>query len=191
MAHKPKYEHLKNSIPRQQTERSAAVEALLKEWSLDSISTITERYNLVNHQAARITAIAARLGVRAAALEILIKKRLEADDSDGIIVNGYTWSENVEPLPVCEDPDAIVKYFKEHEMEDQLALNKGELANRLKNFVKDEALNNELEIVTVEVDDPEAPGGKRETTEVRSKIPGVKVFLKSKLSRVKSSKGAK
>jgi hypothetical protein len=68
-----------------------------------------------------------------------------------------------------------------------LTLKAGELATRLKTLVKEEAQNNELQIETKDVVDPDT-GETRQVTEVRSKIPGVKVFLKNSLSRVKSSK---
>lgn len=185
-----KYARLKGKIPERQTERDEALDEKLKECRQDPLVTLTEKYNAACVEADRLSSLVKTNNVACDALEILIRKKLDAEDADSVGMHGFTWSEKFEPYPVAEDPAAIVKYFKEHGLEDQLALSNTELASRLKKYVKEEALAGELVVETKQVDDPDAPGGSREVTEVRSRIDGVRVFLKGGLSRVKS-KGSK
>lgn len=185
-----KYARLKGKVPEQETERDQAINEFLAEWRNDSLAVLTEAYNKACTDGDELAAKVKKTNQRIDALEILIRRRLDAEDADSVGMHGFTWSEKFEPYPVAEDPVAIVKYFKDNELEDQLALTNSELAGRLKKYVKEEALANELVVVTKQVDDPDAPGGTREVTEVRSHIPGVRVFLKAGLSRVKS-KGVK
>lgn len=184
-----KYAGLKGRIPEQPTEREAAVQALLDEYKDTPIADLTATYNLAVEQATSLAAKVKAIGARLEAFEILIRQRLDALEGDAISVNGYTWSPKFEPYPVAEDVDKIVAYFKEHGMEDQLVLKTSELASRLKNFVKEEALNGELIVEPKTVVD-EATGEEKVVNDVRSQIPGVRVFLKASLSRVKT-KGAK
>jgi hypothetical protein len=182
-----KYAGLKGRIPERQTARDVALEAAITERKENNVADLTEEYNLLNAKAKQLTAEGKALKVKADAVEILIRRKLDVEEADAIRINGFTWSETFEPYPVAEDVDAIVQYFEEHDMKDQLRLKSSELAERLKTFIKEEALAGELTIEQKEIEDPLAPGGKREVTEVRSKIPGVKVYLKPGLSRVKSS----
>lgn len=183
-----KYVGTKGKIPQQQTARDQALDTAIEERRGKSVAELTAEFNKAKEEAAEAAIKAKALKVKADALEILILRKLDADDADAIRINGYTWSETFEPYPVCDDIDAVLEFLQnpENGMADQLKLKSSELAERLKNHVKQEALANELIVEVKEVDDPEAPGGKREVTEVRSKIPGVKVFNKHGLSRVKS-----
>lgn len=182
-----KWAHLRGKVPVEKTERQQDVEAKLKEYGGKPIDDLTKTYNEKVSKAKELAAEAKDLKVEAESLDILIRKKLDAEGADAFRINGYTWSETFEPYPIAEDPAAIVKYFKEHGMEDQLALTTTELASRLKTFVKAEAENNELQIETKEEPGPDGP---MTITIVRSQIPGVRVFLKTGLSRVKSGKGA-
>ncbi len=185
-----KYAKLKGKVPEQPTERDEALDENIKTWKDDPAGSLTERYNAAVMEGARLASLVKTNKYVIDALEILIRRKLDAEDAESLGMHGYTWSETFEPYPVAADPAAIVKYFNEHGLGDQLVLSNSELASRLKKYVKEESMENELVVKTIMVDDPEAPGGQREVTEVWSRIPGVRVFLKGGLSRVKS-KGAK
>jgi hypothetical protein len=185
-----KYAGLKGRIPEApQTPRAADIAGKLNDWKDESISSLTEMFNGASAASAALAAEVKKVNATLEALEILIRQKLEALEGDAISVNGYTWSPKFEPYPVCDNPQAVVQYFRENDMESELVLTNTELASRLKTYIKEEALNNELQITTREEVDP-ITGDIREVPEVRSKIPGVKVFLKPGLSRAKS-KGAK
>lgn len=187
-----KYARFKGKIPeREETEREAEVSAKLEEWKSEPLDTLTAMYNAGANRTKELTQSVKVLKAGMDALEILIRKRLDDVGADAVTTNGYTWSEKFEPYPQAEDPAEIRKYFEEHDMADQLELTVTELAGRLKKHVKAEAEANELRIDTEEVDDPTAPGGKREVTVVRSQIPGVKVFLKGGLTRNKAGNTSK
>lgn len=184
-----KYAGLRGKIPVQKTDREEAIEKIYQEHKDDEIAVIAAAYN---DRVAQATELAARAKIVANHLEaydILLREKLDALGGDGISMHGYTWSPKTEPYPVCDDPEQIVKYFTEHEMADQLVLTKTELASRLKSFVKEEALNGELIVEPKTVTDPDT-GEERIVNEVRSQVPGVRVFMKESLSRVKS-RGAK
>lgn len=192
-----KYEKLKGVIPVEApTERDAAIETALKEHKGKPISELTAIYNGKIDELTGPDGLAAKMkaaGQMITALEILIREALEGVEADSVSINGYTWSEACEPYPVVKaaDVDQIVDYFLANGMEEQLKLKAGELATRLKAHVKEEALNGELDVDVQMVPDPEAPGGEREVRTVHSKVPGVRVFMKASLSRVKTSKGRK
>lgn len=181
-----KYAGLQHTIPQEPTERDAAIEALLEEHGNDAIAALITKYNLGKVKAAEQAAATKTHGQYMTAIDILIRRKLDAEDADAITVQGFNWSEIYEPYPQAEDPEAIVKYFLEHDMGDQLKLTKTELASRLKNHVKNEATNNELVVTEVEQID-KTTGETKMVKEVRSNIPGVKVFLKASLSRTKAS----
>jgi len=179
-----KWAHLKGKVPEKApTLRDMALGEELNKIDAADIGQLTDEYNALWKESDDLAALVKANKLKMDAREILIRKRLASKGVDGAMVNGYTWTEKFEPYPVCEDPAAIVEYFRTHDMEDQLTLSNTELASRLKSFVKDEASRGELQVITI-------PGenGEEDTTEVRSSIPGVKVFLKADLSRVKSSK---
>lgn len=184
-----KYAGLRGRVPEQQTERDIELQVRLEEWEGQTLAELTASFNQFTQHLQAATEKVKGINLSLEACEILIREKLDALEGDAITVNGYTWSPKFEPYPVCEDPAAIIKYFEEHNMKDQLLLKSSELASRLKNFVKEEALNGELIVETKTVPDPET-GEERTINDVRSQIPGVKVFLKGSLSRVKS-KGAK
>lgn len=181
-----KYGHLKGKVPAPPTERDEAIEAALRPLQGKSMQALALLYNTQKAKAAILARHAKARKAVIDALEMVMLRNLESAGLDGIKAEGFTWSPSFEPFPVCEDPDAIVKYFEENGLEDQLKLTKTELAGRLKSFVKDESVNGELEFGTKEITDPD--GSIREVPDVRSKIPGVRVFLQSALSRVKSSR---
>lgn len=180
-----KYAHLNGKVPEQQTEREQAVSEFLEEFRKTDTTTgaVAKRYNGLCVEAAELAAKVKVLNQKIDAADIMMQERLQGDDTEAVRSDGYTWSRSFEPYPVCEDPEQIVKYFKEHDMEGLLVLRAGELASRLKNHVKEEAQNNEL-IIDIETDPDTGVEVKRT---VRSQIPGVKVFLKASLSRTKSS----
>jgi hypothetical protein len=182
-----KYEHLKGKIPEQPTARDTALTEALTLIESQTIADLTANYNALNEKSDELAAAVKVVNLQMDALEIVIRRRLDAQNADAVRISGYTWSEKFEPYPVCEDPAAIVAYFESHGMEDQLTLRNSELAARLKNFVKEEALAGGLQMTTKTVPDP-TTGVDSEIVEVRSSIPGVRVFLKGTLSRVKSSK---
>lgn len=179
-----KWNHLKGKIPeRAPTARDIGLAEELKKLDETDINLLTDEYNALWKESDDLATLVKANKLKMDAREIMIRKRLAAKGIEGAMVNGYTWTEKFEPYPVCEDPKAIVEYFETHDMADQLVLSNTELASRLKSFVKDEAARGELQIITI-------PGenGEEDRTEVRSSVPGVKVFLKADLSRVKSSK---
>lgn len=178
-----KYAHLKGQVPeRPATARDLGLAEELKKLDKIDLNTLTDEYNALWKESDDLALLVKTNKLKMDAREIMIRKRLDAMGVDGAKVNGYTWTEKFEPFPVCEDPKAIVKYFEENDPS-QLQLSNTELAARLKNFVKEEAATGQLRIVTI-------PGenGEEDRTEVYSSVPGVKVFLKGDLSRVKSSK---
>lgn len=182
-----KWAHLRGKVPVEKTERQQDVEDKLKELGAKSINELTKIYNDKVAEIKDLAKKAKELKVSSDAAEILILKKLDAERAEAFRINSYTWSETFEPYPIAEDPVAIVKYFVDHGMADQLKLTTTELAGRLKTFVKAEADANELQIETKEEPGPDGPVT---VTIVRSQIPGVRVFLKAGLSRVKSGKGA-
>lgn len=190
-----KYAGLRGKIPQQEpTERDERLRGALAERrskyeklsDLATFGELTKEFNAATVETARLAVLVKNQKLILDATEILIKKILEGDDAEAIKANDYTWTPTFEPYPVAENPVAIIEYFKKNGMEDQLQLTTTELAGRLKNFVKAEALANELVIVNREETDPNT-GETRQVQDVRSNIPGVKVFLKAGLSRVKSS----
>lgn len=187
-----KYARLKGRIPEMQSARDVALDKAVEERKDKSVADLTREYNEAKAAAAKMTSDAKDLKVKADALEILIRKKLDVEDADAIRINGFTWSETFEPYPVCDDVEKVLAYLADPKngMADTLRLKSSEIGERLKAFIKEEALANELVVETKEVEDPSSPGGKREVTEVRSgRFPGVKVYMKPGLSRVKS-KGA-
>lgn len=185
-----KYSHLKGTIPKGQKEptpRDAAIAAEIKRLNRLqlSLADLATGYNRLMTTAEASAKNLARINVQLEAHEQLLLGALESSDLERATADGYTWSEGCEPYPVCEDPAAIVAYFKENGMEEQLALTKTELASRLKTFVKEEAVNNELIIETKVIPHP-VTGEEIEVPDVRSKVPGVRVFLKTSLSRRKA-----
>lgn len=177
-----KYAGLKGKIPVELTPRQENVQREYAERKDRTFAQLAEEYNKLDADRAELARKAAGIKAKADAIEDLMREALDGMDADKIVTQGYNWSDCPEPYPVVEDIDAIVKYFNEHEMGDQLTLKKTELATRLRSFVKEEALANELIVTTVE-----DPVTHETRTEVRSNIPGVKVFLKPSLSRTKAA----
>lgn len=183
-----KYAGLKGKIPEQPTERDEVFRRETAKRADKTVGELTEEYNTVQDAIARLAEKTKTGNLLKRVLEVLIREKLDAQDADSINASGYTWTPQFEPYPIAEDVDAIVKYFQENGMEDQLQLKASELATRLKSFVKDEALANEL-IIEIKTEVDPATGEEVEIgRDVRSKIPGVRVFLGSGLSRVKSNK---
>lgn len=183
-----KYEGLKGRIPEQEkppSERDVAIATEMAEYGDKSLLELTEAFNRVGEQIEEKATEKKVLDLRQEAIDILIRKGIDAAGADKVGMHGFTWSIGYEPYPVADDPTAAIQYFRENGMEHMLTLKASEVAARLKNYVKEEALNNELEVVEKIGQTPD--GESITTTEVRSKIPGVKVYLKPSLSRVKST----
>lgn len=183
-----KYAGLRGKIPEQPTERDVQFKELSAKRKGKTFGELTEEYNAVVEGLKKLAERTKAGNLLKTVLEVLLRESLDAQDADSVNANGYTWTPQFEPYPIAEDVDAIVKYFRENGMEDQLQLKASELATRLKSFVKDEALANEL-IIEIKTEVDPSTGEEVEIgRDVRSKIPGVRVFLASGLSRVKSSK---
>jgi hypothetical protein len=183
-----KYAHLKGQIPIEEVIYSPEVAAFMKEYAeLDPTpGERAKRYNTLNAEAVEMAGKVKVLNQKLEAAEANMLQSVDSNGIDSIKADGYTWTPTFEPYPSCEDPEAIVKYLKRKKMGSMLVLKVSELASRLRQLVKDEAANNELRIDVVSETDP-ITGEVKERRIVRSRVPGVKVFLKAKLSRVKSS----
>lgn len=182
-----KYAGLKGRIPEQEkplTDRSQAIIKEMADYKDKQLTELAAAYNVVDAQMEEAAKVVTAFKHRKDALEILIRKMIDAQNIEKIGLDGFTWSNGYEPFPVADDPALAIQYFKDNGMEDQLKLTASEIADRLKKHVKEEALANELEITEVTIDGPDGP---ITTTVVRSRVPGVKVFLKPSLSRVKST----
>lgn len=185
---KPKYHGLKGKIPTAPTQPTAKDEALteaLGKYDQKTIDQLTVEYVAAEAEVKKIAEDLKPLHTKMKALEILIMRFVKSQELDGIKSNGFNWSDNVTPYPVCEDPVAIVKYFKEHGMEEQLELSKTELASRLNDIVKNESLNNEFRLEITKEIDPET-GEEKEVRNVYSQVDGVRIFLATKLSKTKA-----
>lgn len=182
-----KYAGLKGKIPERLTERDEKFKEETAKRKGKTFGELTGEYNVIQEALAKLAEKTKTGNLLKRVLDVLIRESLDAQNADSVRSNGYTWTPLFEPYPIAEDVDAIVKYFEENGMEDQLRLKSSELASRLTDFVKEEALANELNIETITQVDP-VTGDETEVTTVRSKIPGVRVYLGSGLSRVKSSR---
>lgn len=178
-----KYAALKGKIPKEPTERNIKITDEMGKRKEKSFAELAAEFNKVELIIGKLKAKEADMGLKLKAITALMEDKLEAEDADNITTQGRTWGMSYEPYPSAEDPEAIVQYFNENGMAAQLVLNKTELAARLVTFVKEEAANNELIIETETVEGPEGPFEKQV---VKSKIPGVKVFLWSGLSKAKA-----
>lgn len=183
-----KYAHLRGVVPSEPTERDEAFAAEHGKFKGLPIKTLMTRYNETKKTVEQRTSDLKESKLTLDVIDALIRQGLKDTGADAMSAEGFTWSASYEPYPIAEDPAAIVEYFMTHGMEDQLKLKASELAARLKNHVKEESLNNELVIGTRTVPDPET-GEPKEVPDVRSQIPGVRVYLDESLSRVKSGKG--
>lgn len=180
-----KYAGLKGKIPGEPTVHEKALLEELATLDKKQAAELTALFNTATAAGAELAAQVAKNALRLKALKLTILKRIDESGGDGFKgMNGFTWTESFEPYPSCDNPAAVIEYFKEHGMEDQLLLKASEINSRVENFVKEEGLRGELRIETEKVSDPET-GEEREVQVVRSKIPGVKVYLDTKLSRVK------
>lgn len=143
-----------------------------------TLADYTAHYNALLADDKAATEGARLRGIKIDVLESLIRDAIKAQGMDAVRMNGFTWSENVEPKPVATTAnlDDIVKYFKDNGMEAELNLTITEVLGRLKTFVKDEAASNQLSL-----EEDETTG----KIVAKSKIPGVTVYLRKKLSRTK------
>lgn len=182
-----KYAGLKGKIPEQPTERDEKFKAETGARKGRTFGELAAEYNLIEDAMKKLAEKTKTGDLLKKVIEVLMRASLDAQNADSVNADGYTWTPQFEPYPIAENPTAIVKYFQENGMEDQLQLKSTELAGRLKNFVKEEALANELIIESRTEKDP-VTGEDVGVNEVRSKIPGVRVFLASGMSRVKSAK---
>lgn len=180
-----KYAGLKGKVPQEQTPREANILRGMETRMRMSFAELATEHNTLKTRQAKLADYAKRLKQQIDAIELLMQDRLNAENHDRITTTGFNWSISYEPYASAENPEEIVKYFREHNMEAQLELSKTELASRLKTFVKEEALNNELTIEEVEEVNPQT-GETFKKIVAKSKIPGVKVFLASEISKTKA-----
>lgn len=191
-----KYAHLKGKVPgaqREQTPREQEITQHIERRKEQTLSQLAQAYNLMCVQKERIAGIAAKHKIKMDAFERMIEQRLDSADEDSVSMHGYTWSTAFLPFPVLKDanPEEIKTYLRDNGQGDLLELSITELSERLTKLIKEEAENNELDISERTIVD-ETTGEARTVQDVKSsKIPGVRVFLKSSLSHVKSRKGAK
>lgn len=185
-----KYKKAGKTIPVQPTVRGQALTEALTARRGRTLSDLTAEFNEVYAEAERLEALTKANNVKFDALEILIREHINDSGEDYVGVNGFTWTPLGTPYPVIDNPSEVIKYFDTDEMRDQLILTTSELASRVAAFVKDEAVKGLLQVKTVKVVDPET-GAESDEIEVRSSIPGVKVYMKPRLGRTKSSQGAK
>lgn len=178
-----KYAHLKGVVPEEPTEREQAITDFMEAFKAEDATSgaTAARINKLMEEAKTLAAQVKETKQKIDAAEALMRQRMDSEGAELIRADGYSWSQSCTPYPICEDPEAIVKYFKDNGMEHRLALTNTELAARLKEIVREEAENNEL-IIDITVD--EATG--KETRVVRSHVEGVKVFLDTSLSRRKA-----
>lgn len=172
------YGALVGKVPEQPTERTVELIEALKTLKPLGFAELEAKYAKLEQDKADLAKKVKTVGVESEAIEILMRELLSTQNMEKVTVHGYTWSSSPIPCPVCDDPEATAKYLAEHEMGDKLVLTKAELAGRVKEHVKAEALANELVIEMKTVDGVEVP-------EVRSQIDGVRVFLKTSMSRRK------
>lgn len=181
-----KFAGLKGTIPVDEPDiTDEALLKLLQEREAKTLDELTREFNGLEDDLALHAVQTARLGLRAKALDILLRKKLAAENADAVTMHGYVWGVNVEPYAsvLAKDIPTVEQYFRDHDMLDLLELKTSEIASRLKNFVKDEAENN---LLNVEEETVELPGGELTVKRtVTSQIPNVRVFLKPTLSRKK------
>lgn len=218
MAKKPakKYEHLKGTVPavpdvapgtdrredairafmdgnpraqameravaegRELTPREAAFpEGPRNTWSADDL---TREYNALEETKKKIGAAEWAVKVQLDANERLIRKAIEGLGADKITINGYTWSPSSQPYPSVDDPAALVQHYIDNGLQSMLTVH----PSRVLSHVKEEIEANTLKI---EVKEGAGPEGE-DVTEVRSNLPGVKVYLAPSMSRRKSGAAA-
>lgn len=187
-----KYAALRGKVPEQPIEASPKQVEIAKRQAVytdRSLLNLTTEYNKLCAVGDDLADQVKDSNLDIEAVERLIQEQLDAQGADSVKMNGFTWSIGAVPYPsvLAMNVAEVEKYFKDNGMAEQLSLSATELASRLKTFVKEEALANELIIEERTVVD-EATGVEKIVTDVKSKIPGVRVFLKSSLSRVKSTK---
>ena len=187
-----KYAALRGRIPTEEkpkTPKDLKIEELQDKYVDRSLLNLTAEYNRLDAKAAEEKAVLDATTLERDALDQLIQEQLDAQGADSVSMNGFTWSPGCEPYPsvAVKNLDEVKEYFNTHGMAAQLELTATEMAERLKTIVKEEALANELTIEEVPFVDPQT-GEEKTKTEVRSRVPGVKVYLKTSLSRRKSTK---
>lgn len=181
-----KYAKLKGKVPRQPTERDENIIALKAERAGRTLAQLTEEFNARKVALDDLAKKAKAEKECADALTDLILGQLNDGDLDAARQHGYTWSESTLPYAVVTSASVkeVIQWFKDNDLAEQLDLTVSELGERVQKVVKAEAEANEL---LIEIEKDEATGEER--TVAKSKIPGVRVFLKPSLSRVKSGKG--
>lgn len=180
-----KYQSLRGTIPEEPTERDQAFMDVTSSYEGKTVDELTAAYNDLEVAAGVITRIAKQFKIEADVLETLIRKGIEAASAENMSINGYTWTPKYEPYPRVSDKSGLIDYFIEQDMKDML----GVMDGKIKSFVKEEIAENELTIEIVAGIDQD--GNPTEKKEVHSALPGVLVYLKPDLGRVKSTRGAK
>lgn len=181
-----KYASLKGKIPelpRESSEREKAIAAEIIEFGDQPFEWLTATFNSRRIAKDRAEEAVEQADIKLEAVQRAILSKLDTESLDAIKANDYTWSGKTEPYPVVEDNAKLVAHFIDNHQEDMLTMH----WMRLKGIVREEALANELVIEEKTIVDQQT--GKEITyNDVRSQIPGVRVFLKPSLSRVKSGK---
>ena len=181
-----KYANLKGKIPTEPTEREQALIDAIRDRKDASLAELTAEYNQRELRIADLFKQAKDEGINREACETLIRSQLDALSGDAVTMNGYTWTPTSKPRASVFDRQGMIDYFLQHDMKDLLSVH----AQRLDSMVAEEALANTLNVVEVPIINQET-GEEQTTTEFRSQIAGVRVYLQPNLSRVKSNKGAK
>lgn len=180
-----KWSTLKGKLP-EVPEDSTRLDLLHAEQDKHSGKPLVELTKEYNSRRDELNAIKERekeLNLEVEALERLIVKALNDSGSDIWRGNGYSFSESVEPYPSVQNSADVVRWVKENGMEDLLTLN----YQRLSSIVKEHITEGNVDIET-EVLGRDAEGNEITRETIKTKIPGVNVFLKSGLSRRKAGK---
>jgi hypothetical protein len=164
---------------RELTAKEAAFpEGPRKDWTVDQL---TREYNALEETDKKVSQMAAILSIQMEANERLIGQKIQASGADRVTINGFTWSPNSQPFPSVDDSTALVKHYIDNNLTAMLSVHH----SRVLSTVKEEIEANTLQVV---IKEKAGPNGE-DVTEIRSNLPGVKVFLKPCMSRTKASVG--
>lgn len=170
--------------PREPSPKEVLYNTTLEESRVLTLEEMTERYNALSEEEDKQAAVLGNIKTRLEALEYLIQRKIEATGADNLSVNGYTWTPKADAYASAEDSAALVKHFIDNGQAHLLSIHPA----RLTSMVREEIDEGTILIEPKEVVDP-TTGETKTINEVRSSVlPGVKVFLKDSLGRVKSSR---
>lgn len=184
-----KYAKYKGKVPLAQVESTterdqeiAKIQVELKDHNLAQLAAVLTGLRGIEE---KLTSQLKTTGYHRAAVEELILNLLDAGETDAVSTGGHTLSTKFEPYPQVDDKAALLKHcLDDEELRETLSLN----PQRLASMIREEAENNLLQIEEKEID---KDGEKVVVQEARSsQLPGVRVFLKRTLSRVKARSSA-